>query len=228
MIPHPKNGGPSWKLPRYWIPTLREERNFCKTFLRRLALLYSFKKKWLKIVSNYHVESSFDGKTIMPQKRFIYVYRADAFNAYSELPRVDLVVLDPPHYDEINYFELTYLWQKWLEGSCNDARFKCYDYWSREICVNRRVGKDLEWYNTKLYEIVSNYANRLCKGGKAVLILYNKDKHILEETIRKIKEDIGNDFMFKTSYRFPKIPSSTQGLHGRKKYLCILKVIRAS
>lgn len=34
MVPHAKSSGPSWKLPRYWIPSLREERNFCKTFLR--------------------------------------------------------------------------------------------------------------------------------------------------------------------------------------------------
>jgi hypothetical protein len=164
----------------------------------------------------------------VPQKKFIYIYRADALNAYSELPRVDLIILDPPHYDEINYFELTYLWQKWLEGSCNDARFRDYDYWSKEICVNKKVGKDLEWYDAKLCEIVSNYVDCLCKGGKAVLILHNKDEYLLKETIRKIKKNIGNGFAFKTSYEFPKIPSSTQGLHGHKKYLCILKITRVN
>jgi hypothetical protein len=228
MIPHPKNGGPSWKLPRYWIPALREERNFCKTFLRKLSLLCSFKKKWSKMVSGYQVEASFDGRIIMPQKKFICIHQADALNICSELPKVDLIILDPPHYDEINYFELTYLWQKWLEGGCNDARFRRYDYWSKEICINRKVGKDLEWYNAKLCELVSNYVNCLRKGGKVVLILHNKDKHLLKETIRKIKKGIGNGFMLKTSYRFPKIPSSAQGLHGRKKYLCILKITRAS
>ncbi|MGY0287594.1 MAG: hypothetical protein ACUX7D_02325 [Candidatus Methanodesulfokora washburnensis] len=228
MIPHPKNGGPSWKLPRYWIPTLREERNFCKTFLRRLLLLYSFKKKWSAIVSDYQIEVSFDGKITIPQKKFIYIYKADALSAYSELPKLDLIILDPPHYDEINYFELTYLWQKWLEGSYGDIRFKCYDYWNKEICVNRRVGKDLEWYNTKLCEIVSNYANCLRRGGKVILILHNKDKSLLRKTIRKIKKCVGNDFTLKTSYEFPEIPSSTQGLHGRRKYLCILRIIRTS
>jgi hypothetical protein len=228
MIPHPKNGGPSWKLPRYWIPKLREERNFCRTFLRRLLLLRSFKEEWSKIVSNYHVVASFDGKIIMPQEKFLYVYRANAVNAYSELPKVDLIILDPPHYDEINYFELTYLWQKWLEGSCNDARFRDYDYWSDEVCVNRKVGKDLEWYNAELCEIVSNYVERLRKSGKAILILHNKDKRLLKETIRKIKKNIGNGFSFKTIYEFPKIPSSTQGLHGHKKYLCILKITRVN
>jgi hypothetical protein len=228
MIPHPKNGGPSWKLPRYWIPVLREERNFCRTFLRRLLLLYSFKKEWSKIVSPYQVIASFDGKVIIPPKKFLYIYRADVLNAWSELPPVDLVILDPPHYDELNYFELTYFWQKWLEGSCNDTRFSDYDYWSDEICVNEKVGKDLKWYNAKLCEIVYHYVDRLCKGGKAVLILHNKDKHLLNKTIEKIKKSIGNGFAFKTTYEFPKIPSSTQGLHGHKKYLCILKITRVN
>lgn len=84
---------------------------------------------------------SFDGEVITLRKKFIHIYRADALEKCSELPTLDLVILDPPHYDEINYFELTYLWQKWLEGSYGDVRFKYYDYWSKEICVNKKVGK---------------------------------------------------------------------------------------
>ena len=228
MIPHSKSSGPSWKLPRYWIPTLREERNFCKAFLRRLLLLYSFKKKWSAIASKYQIEVSFDGEIITSQKKFITICRVDALNIFSKLPKLDLIILDPPHYDELNYFELTYPWQKWLEGSLNDVRFKDYNYWKNEICVNKKISKDLEWYNAKLYEIVSNYVNCLCKDGKIILILHNKNKRLLNETIRKIKEGISDGFMFNVSYEFSRIPSSTQGLHGRKKYLCILKITRIS
>ncbi len=228
MIPHTESSGPSWKVPRYWIPGLREERNLCRTFLRRLLLLYSFKEKWSAIASNYQITVSFDGEIITPQRKFIHIYKADALERYSELPKLDFIILDPPHYDEINYFELTYLWQKWLEGNYNDARFKCYDYWNKEICVNRKIGKGLEWYNTKLSEVVSCYVNHLRNNGKSILILHNKDRNLLRRTVRKIKKVVGNGFMFKTSYKFPRIPSSTQGLHGRRKYLCILKISRAS
>lgn len=228
MIPHTKSSGPSWKVPRYWIPNLREERNFCRTFLRRLLVLHSFKEKWSIIASSYQITVSFDGEIIIPEKKSIHLCRADAFDICSELPKLDLIILDPPHYDEINYFELTYLWQKWLEGNYKDSRFKYYDYWNKEICINRKVGKDLQWYNTKLYELVSCYTNRLHKGGKAILILHNKDKDLLKTTVRRIREVIGNNFVLKTSYKFPKVPSSTQGLHGYKKYLCIVRIRRAS
>jgi 16S rRNA G966 N2-methylase RsmD len=228
MMPHAKTSGPSWKLPRYWLPSLREERNFCKAFLRRLLLLHSFKKEWSAIASSYQITASFDGEIVTQQKRFIHIFRADALEIYPKLPKLDTIILDPPHYDEINYFELTYLWQKWLEGSFSDARFNDYSYWSREICVNRRTGKDLEWYNTKLCDVVSNYVNCLNKGGKVILILHNRDKHLLNETIKRIGECISGSFALKTSYLSPKIPSSAQGLHGRKKYLCILKIIKTS
>jgi len=226
MIPHAKSSGPSWKLPRYWIPCLREERNFCRVFLRRLLLLYSFKEKWLSVASKYQITVSFDGEVIIPEKNSIHLCRADAFDMCSKLPKLDLVILDPPHYDEINYFELTYLWQKWLEGNYRDERFKYYDYWNKEICVNRKVGKDLQWYNSKLCELVSCYVNRLNRNGKVILILHNRDRDLLRRTVRKIKEAVGNSFVFKISYEFPRIPSSTQGLHRHKKYLYIVKIMR--
>lgn len=226
MIPHAESSGPSWKVPRYWIPNLREERNFCRTFLRRLLFLRSFKEKWSASVSNYQITASFDREITISKEKFIHLYRADALDLYSELPTLDLVILDPPHYDEINYFELTYFWQKWLEGNCNDVRFRCYDYWNKEICVNRKIGKDLQWYEAKLCEVVSCYTKRLHKKGKVILILHNKDRNLLKKTIRKIKKAAGNKFMFTINYKFSKIPSSTQGLHGHKKYLCIVRMRR--
>ncbi len=228
MIPHAKSSGPSWKVPRYWIPSLREERNFCRAFLRRLLLLYSFKEKWLTIASKYQITVSFTGEIITPEKRSIHICRADAFDICSELPKSDLIILDPPHYDEINYFELTYLWQKWLEGDYNDERFKYYDYWNKEICLNRKIGKDLQWYTRKLYELLLCYVNRLRKGGKAILILHNKDENLLKRTVSEVRDIVGNDFAFTTTYIFPRIPSSTQGLHGHRKYLCIVKIKRTS
>jgi len=228
MIPHSKVSGPSWKIPRYWIPGLREERNFCRSFLRRLLLLASFKEKWSTIVSNYQITVSFNGKIKSSEKNFIHLCKANALDIYSDLPKLDLIVFDPPHYDEINYFELTYLWQKWLEGRYRDSRFRDYDYWKEEICVNKRVGKDLQWYNTQLYEIISRYTSCLRKNGKIILILHNRDRNILGMTVKGVKEVIGDNFTISTEYKFPKIPSSMQGLHGRKKYLCIVKIKRVS
>jgi len=228
MIPHSKSSGPSWKVPRYWIPSLREERNFCRSFLRRLSLLASFKEKWSAIVSKYRVTVSFEGKVNASGKNFVHLCKANALDVYLNLPKLDLIILDPPHYDEINYFEMTYLWQKWLEGSCKDFRFKDYHYWKDEICVNKKVGKDLGLYTTQLYEVISCYSRCLKKNGKIILILHNRDKDTLRKTIKGIKKVVGDCFIIRTKYEFPKIPSSTQGLHGRKKFLCVVKIERTN
>jgi len=132
------------------------------------------------------------------------------------------VILDPPHYDEINYFELTYLWQKWLEGKSGDKRFTDYDYWKDEICVDKRIGKDLKWYNTQLHRVINCYINCLHKGGKILLILHNKDRNLLNSTVKEIKE--GVEGKIEIGYSFPRIPSSAQGLHGHRKYLCLIKI----
>ena len=229
MIPHAGSSGPSWKIPRYWIPSLGEERNFCRAFLGRLSLLHSFKKMWSVIASKYQITASFTREIIISnEKKFVHICLADALELCPELPKSDLIILDPPHYDEINYFELTYLWQKWLEGRYMDPRFRDYGYWRKEISINRKVGKDLQWYINKLREVIICYTSRLHKGGKIVLILHNRDRNVLEATIREIRESLENNFTFETSYETPKVPSSTQGLHKHKKYLYIVRIKRAS
>ncbi|MEM4000229.1 MAG: hypothetical protein QXW86_05515 [Saccharolobus sp.] len=222
MMPHARSSGPSWKIPRYWIPPLREERNFCRSFIKRVERLVVFKKRWSPLISNYKVTVAFHMRLPTTSGKFIHICKADALEIYQHLPKVDVVILDPPHYDEINYFELTYLWQKWLEGKSGDKRFTDYDYWKDEICVNKRIGKDLKWYNTQLHRVINCYINCLHKGGKILLILHNKDRNLLNSTVKEIKE--GVEGKIEIGYSFPRIPSSAQGLHGHRKYLCLIKI----
>jgi DNA modification methylase/DNA-directed RNA polymerase subunit RPC12/RpoP len=225
MIPFADSSGPSWKVPRYWIPHLREERNFCRSFLRRLILLSSFKDSWIPLVSKYDIADRPNG---INKGKFLQILRADALEASSSLPKLDLVVLDPPHYDEINYFELTYLWQKWLEGRYKDKRFSDYLFWKKEINVNERIGKDIEWYHSRLYEAISSYTKLLKRHGKLMLMIHNKDRKLLNETVNNLKKNLGSEYTFDVKFHSPQIPSSTQGLHGNKKYLCIVRIKRVS
>jgi len=226
MIPHAPSSGPSWKLPRYWIPPLRREMNFCRSFLRRLKIIKDFKEHWLKIIRDYNVFSSWKvtDKQVLDTQKFLMVSRKDARDAYEYLPRVDAVVLDPPHYDEINYFEMTYLWQKWLEGRFVDRRFTDYSFWKREICVNPRIALSLREYEQEISNLVTHYAERLTRLGCLILILHNVNKDRLKETIIQVKQTLGSQYKLKVRYKWPQIPSSTQGLNGSRKYLCIIRI----
>ena len=232
MIPHAKSSGPSWKLPRYWIPNIREERNFCKSFIRRLKIIKDFKEK-LEMnlpISDYKINVTYGDINALSSngnndEKTINIFRGDAREAYLFLPRCDFVILDPPHYDQVDYYELCYLWQKWLQGSHNDMRFEDFEYWKNVISINSRIGHDLNFYNNNISRIVLCYAGTLTKHGKLVLILHNKDPAILNETVKSIKEKL-HDFKVKSSCEWPQVPSSAQGIHGRKKFLYILKIYR--
>ncbi|MEM1542627.1 MAG: DNA adenine methylase [Ignisphaera sp.] len=226
MLPHSRSSGPSWKVPRYWIPPLREERNFCRAFIRRVKLLADFKTRWLPISSNYNITVSFEGEIFHSSEKFIHIYRSNALAASQSIPKVHLVILDPPHYDEINYFEMTYLWQKWLEGSCQDKRFRDYSYWKSEICVNEKVGKDLNWYSYQLHNVIHSYMNCLKENGRMLIMLHNKDRSLLDATVKEITSDLKGNVKVEIEYKYPRIPSSTQGLHGHRKYLCLIKIKR--
>ena len=229
MIPHTDSSGPSWKLPRYWIPNIREERNFCQTFLRRLKKIMLFKEIFTKNLDDYQIFVSYIGSNVNHDNfkgKIVSIFKCDARIAYLMLPKADFIVLDPPHYDELNYYELSYLWQKWLQGKMNDKRFKDFNYWKNEISINNRIGKDLKYYNNALSEIVPFYVNLLKKQGKLILILHNKNRRLMEKTVRMIKEKLHGSLTIKTSRKQPKVPSSAQGIHKSKKFLYILRIYK--
>jgi len=228
MIPHAKSSGPSWKIPRYWIPNIREERNFCKSFIRRLKVIKAFKERLLNFLRDYEVHTVYENPSIQyaengTNSKVVYVFKSDARDTYEILPKCDFVVLDPPHYDQVDYYELHYLWQKWLYGKLGDERFSDFDYWKYEISINNRVGHDFGYYEKSLSEIVSSYVKILRNRGRLVLILHNRDEAVLEKTVNKIKEGL-HGVKIRSKVSWPRVPSSTQGIHGRRKFLYILRV----
>lgn len=231
MIPHAESSGPSWKIPRYWIPNVREERNFCKAFVRRLKVIKAFKEKLLStLLNDYEISTVYEHSPVSHNgnegnSKAINIFRSDARDAHEFLPKCDFIVLDPPHYDQVDYYELYYLWQKWLEGRLSDARFRDFNHWKNEISVNNRVGRDLDYYNNSISEVVFSYAKILRRHGKLVLILHNRDLAVLERTVKDIKEKL-RGFRIKSKCEWPRVPSSMQGIHGRKKFIYILRIYR--
>ncbi|MEB3797582.1 MAG: hypothetical protein G5Z42_02020 [Caldisphaeraceae archaeon] len=214
MLPYSKTSGTSWKLPRYWIPHVRYEKNFCNTYLRKLDTLYTFKRKWHNYIKSYSINVTYDSSNLYNLDDFsVNIVRSDA-RELDVNTKFDLIIMDPPHYAEINYYELTYLWQLWLKGRYNDRRFNDFNYWTREIDVNPRLGRNLSCYMNEMARVVSRYTNLLSRDGRLVLILHSSSKRVLNETIRQVKKYVSS-----LQYReiVAKIPSSAQGIHGKRK-----------
>ena len=214
MLPYSETSGTSWKLPRYWIPHVRYEKNFCNTFLRKLSILYKFKKTWYNYIKNYNVRATYDSSFSPNLDDYsVNVIRVDARKLDIDL-KFDLIIMDPPHYAEINYYELTYLWQLWLKGRYNDKRFIDFNYWMHELDVNPRLGRNLSYYMKEIAQVASKYTKLLSNNGRLILILHNSNKKVFNETIEQMKKYVGS-----LQYReiAVKVPSSAQGIHGKRK-----------
>ena len=218
MLPYSKTSGTSWKVPRYWIPHIRYEKNFCKTFIHKLELLRNFKIEWYAHVKNYEIVVDYEGNIpngdiINKQEDTIIITKSDARTLEIE-SKFDFILMDPPHFSEINYFELTFLWNVWLRGHYNDKRFTDVDFWKKEIDVNPRLGRDTYAYIDELFNIVKKYFKMLNKDGKLVLIMHATNYAFLKSLIKKLEEEL---FSVTVKKVYTRIPSSTQGIHGRKK-----------
>ncbi|HDN17722.1 MAG TPA: hypothetical protein ENF41_01570 [Candidatus Bathyarchaeota archaeon] len=230
MIPHTDSSGPSWKLPRYWIPYIREERNFCRSFLRRLFLVHNFKKNWIKAVENHEVTVCFDlnsnSKYIFGTGREVTILRYDARILLDLDIKADVIVMDPPHYDEVHYFELLYLWQKWLEGRYGDPRFSDYSFWRYEIDVNEVVGRTFSDYLSSIVLLVNKSEKLVRRRGRIVIILHNRSSMMFNKTINMLRRKIDGHFKMEIERYRPRVRSSAQGIHGKEKFLYIIRLIK--
>jgi len=218
MIPNSVTSGPSWKIPRYWTPPIKIERNFIQTFIRRLKYLNKLKRMWYEYVKDYEIFVDYFGNVeIGRSNKYLSIVRSDAREL--EPPEVyDIAIMDPPHYGEILYYEMTYLWQCWLYGKKRDKRFRDFRFWEKEIDVNLKLGRSLEYYNEELVKVVEKYMNY---SKKIFLMLYNSNEEQFKTTLKLLKQKWNVEIK-------PielKVPSSAQGIHGRKKkYLYLLKI----
>jgi len=215
MLPNSHTSGPSWKLPRYWIPPEKVEINFCKAFLRRLEYFTQYKEKISEIVKEYKISAYYFCNSAEPiEDKEIQIVRGDAQSLFIK-GKFDTIILDPPHYHELKYFELTYLWQSWLVGSLKDRRFTDFNYWSSEIVVNSRINKSVEEYNRAITKVTKKMLRLLTKKGRIVMILHSSQPRLINSTIKSVKREVKSSLAI--SKIRVKIPSSAQGIHGRGK-----------
>ena len=153
----------------YWIPDDFINENVYWRFLDRFD-------KFLKAKREIH------GRFLMLEQESIGSY--EILNE-SSLPlsnvednSIDYVLTDPPYGDVIQYSELTFIWNTWIEKSQNVIE---------ELIINPAQGKDMGYFIAQFSIFIAECHRVLKNGGKITICFQNKDPEIWFKLIRIAK-----------------------------------------
>ena len=158
-------------VPAYWIPKRRVEKNPYLIFEKTLEMIN--KKGYEKTEG--------DISKVLNGEADITFLNVDAKRLPVQDNSVDLVVTDPPFYDEIQYFELFYLATSWLRLKLD---------FDNEIIVNHNRGKDEKRYLSDLEKAVKEI-HRVLKKDKYAIIMFHEES---EEKVKEIKDILSSFF----------------------------------
>jgi len=160
-----RQGGGAWPVNSYWIP---------RTYLVRNPYLV-FKNAVNQV-----------GRLLMRQSPVSYGGVHDVLLGKAEvcfllddatqlqLPRnsVDYVIVDPPHTDEAQFFELSLFYTSWLETKLD---------FGKELIINRKQRKDVKTYLEMLGAASRRVYQSLKRNGHYTVILHDNSRSFLAE-----------------------------------------------
>lgn len=165
----------------FWIPDDFIEENVWWRFVDRV--------KNIKMAKNVIANKASKNKIIELSKSIIY-NKSSLKMSEIKTGSVDYLITDPPYGDAIQYSELSYIWNCWLD--------KEFDI-EKEVIINPVQGKGVKEYYEQL-ELFINEANRvLKKDAYFTLAFQNKDLKIWI-TIAKLIRDQGMELVDISSY----------------------------
>jgi len=165
------NGG-VWGIPNFWIPYKRVEKNPYRIFERRLKILNKVGGNWIEGGINDVLNGNSD----------IAFINFDAKKLPIPDNSADLIITDPPFFDEIQYFEIYYFYAVWLNIRLN---------FDNEIIVNHKRGFNIKKYLNDLEKAVSEMY-RILKKNRKIIIMFHEEN---EEKMKEMKEIISSFFI---------------------------------
>ena len=156
----------------YWIPDDYIQENVIWRFLERINNIkqakLAIKKRWSykqnTKLGNYELHN----ETSIPLKNI-------------ENNSIDYIITDPPYGETIQYSELSYIWNCWLEKPFNIKD---------EVIINPKQKKGLGEFMSSIEKFVSETNRVLKQNGYFTLCFQNKDVNIWKNILEKIY-DVG-------------------------------------
>lgn len=154
----------------YWIPNDYIDENVWYRFENRVKNVLSAKKSIYKRMIDWEIDKlgSFD----------IYNKSATDMNNIKN-NSVDYIITDPPYGDAIQYSELSFIWNCWLEED--------FDI-EKEVIINPKQDKGIEEYSN-LFKLFIDESNRVLKEGKYLTLCFqNKDIKVWFNTAEMMRK----------------------------------------
>jgi DNA modification methylase len=153
----------------YWLPDDYIEENVWWRFIDRLNNVITAKNVILNRAKSEKISSTRDYK----------LYLDSALKLRNEDRSVDYIFTDPPYGEAIQYSELSFVWNCWLQEKFDTTE---------EVIINPIQMKDLKTFNEQMYRFVHE-AYRVLKPDKFLTLCFqNKDIKIWADLAKLIRE----------------------------------------
>jgi len=165
-----------WPVHSYWIPLLFMESNALE-LLRNAALgkqgVLRAKHDVQKRIGNPVPAENWDD--LRDGADYLLLTRSAADVPMIPSTSIDFVFADPPYGGDIQYYELSWLWNVWFGQ-------RALEWYKDEITVNSRQEKTLEDYRRSM-ELVFQEIARVVKPDARVIVTFFQRKHQVMEAL---------------------------------------------
>lgn len=167
-----RESGGTWPINSYWIPRIFVVKNPYKVFENAAHKIMRFLNKSPRF-------SCGSFSDVINGKVDVAFYIADSTKMYLPKNSLDYVIIDPPHTDEAQFFELSLFYTSWLKERLD---FK------NELVINSKQGKELENYLSMLKKTAEKIKYALKDGKYLTIILHEEDRNILDKCFQTFYE----------------------------------------
>jgi len=176
-----RRGAGSWGINSYWVPKSHVEYNPYELLERKINRLLSMKpplNREIRITGSISCI-----REVLKGRYDAALIHGDSRRVLGRIPQksIDLVITDPPHADEIQYFELSFFMNAWIEENP-------YSWALNEIVVNPKQYKDFNKYLEMLVNTYKLLYEVLKPDGKMIVIHHEEDSWRLRNMVKAIEE----------------------------------------
>ncbi len=157
--------GGSGNMANYNVPMIFNEQNVFKVFRRKAKTIRDYLETWR--------ENGTKAFCIATQS-------ATKLSAISD-DTIDYIFTDPPFGANINYSEMNYLWEAWLNVFTDSTN---------EAIVNRVLGKNIETYGALMTQALQEM-HRVLKPGRWLTLVFHNSSSVVWSALQQAINDSG-------------------------------------